>query len=104
MAREPSEKAKGLYEELLPKLAGEAEPSAREAAALDFAEKLALSHTELDEAYMAGLRRHFSDAECVELGLAAAAFLMLGRLHHAFGVAPMTASAHEMLHPEGGPE
>ena len=53
---------------------------------------------------MAGLRRHFSDAECVELGLATAAFLMLGRLHHAFGVAPMTARAHDMLHPEGGPE
>lgn len=52
---------------------------------------------------MAQLRSHFSDAECVELGLATAAFLMLGRLHHAFGVAPMTAGAHDVLHPEGGP-
>jgi hypothetical protein len=50
---------------------------------------------------MAGLRPHFADDELVELGLATAAFVMLGRLHRAFGVAPMTPASHAVLRPEG---
>ena len=79
---------------LLAKLAGEAERTPREAAALDFAERLAVAHDSMDDAYMAGLRAHFTDAEIVELGLATAAFLALGRLHRAFDIAPMEDGAH----------
>ena len=38
---------------------------------------------------MTEMRRHFTDAELVELGLITGAFIMLGRLHRTFGVAPM---------------
>jgi hypothetical protein len=46
---------------------------------------------------MRGLHEHFSDAELVELGFVTAAFLMLGRLHRAFGVAAMSAATHELF-------
>ena len=36
-------------------------------------------------------------AEIVELGLVIGAFIMLGRLHRAFGIAPMTAATHAAL-------
>ncbi len=48
----------------------------------------------MDDAYMAGLRAQFTDAEIVELGLATGAFLALGRLHRAFDIAPMEDGAH----------
>jgi hypothetical protein len=46
---------------------------------------------------VARLREHFSDPEVVELGLVTGAFLMLGRLHRAFGVAEMTEETHRRL-------
>lgn len=39
----------------------------------------------------------FTDAEIVELELVTGAFIVLGRLHRAFGIAPMTAAAHAAL-------
>ena len=73
------------------------EPTERERAALAFAEKLAASHTTIDEVFMTGMRRHFTDAELVELGLITGAFIMLGRLHRTFGVAPMGPRGHAVL-------
>lgn len=75
--------------------------SAREAAALAFAERLATAHAAIDDAFMASLRAHFADDELVELGLVTAAFVMLGRLHRTFGVAPMTEATHAVLRPGG---
>jgi hypothetical protein len=46
---------------------------------------------------VAGLRRIFSDAELVELGLITGAFIVLGRLHRTFGIAPMGPLSHEVL-------
>jgi hypothetical protein len=46
---------------------------------------------------MARMRRTFSDAELVELGLVTGAFIVLGRLHRAFGVAPMGPRSHAVL-------
>jgi hypothetical protein len=46
---------------------------------------------------MAELRRLFTDAEVVDLGLVDAAFTMLGRLHRAFGVTPMQPTTHALL-------
>jgi hypothetical protein len=46
---------------------------------------------------IAGLRDHFTGAEVVELGLVAGAFMMLGRLHRAFGIAEMPAGTHAAL-------
>ena len=47
---------------------------------------------------MAEMRCHFTDPELVELGLITGAFLMLGRLHLAFGVADMPPETHRVLH------
>lgn len=69
----------------------------RERAALVFAEKLAANHTTIDDAFMTEMRRHFTDAELVELGLITGAFIMLGRLHRTFGVAPMGPRSHAIL-------
>ena len=43
------------------------------------------------------LHTHFGDAEIVELGFVTAAFLMLGRLHRAFGIAAMSAETHDLF-------
>jgi alkylhydroperoxidase family enzyme len=58
--REPSERADGLYDELLPKLTGRAELAPRERAALDFAEALAAARPSVDDALMARLRSVFT--------------------------------------------
>jgi hypothetical protein len=97
-AREPSEKAQALYEELDAKLAGTAPCTAQEHAALAFAARLAEAPTALDAAFMAEMRGHFTDPELVELGLISGAFLMLGRLHLAFGVADMPPETHRLWH------
>ena len=49
---------------------------------------------------MARIRERFTDAELVELGLVTAAFIMLGRLHRTFGVAPMSPESHGALRGE----
>jgi len=43
------------------------------------------------------MRTRFDDAELVELGLITGAFVMLGRLHRAFGVAPTGPQSHAVL-------
>ncbi|HKC08442.1 MAG TPA: hypothetical protein VKJ67_16330 [Methylomirabilota bacterium] len=73
------------------------EATGRERAALAFAEKLAVNHTTIDDAFMTGMRAHFTDAELVELGLITGAFIMLGRLHRTFGVPPMGPRSHAVL-------
>ena len=53
---------------------------------------------------MAEMRGHFTDPELVELGLISGAFLMLGRLHLAFGVADMPPETHRLWHGLSEPE
>jgi alkylhydroperoxidase family enzyme len=96
------EKAQVLYETLGAKLAGTAPCTAQEQAALGFAARLATAPSTLDGTFMTEMRRHFTDPELVELGLITGAFLMLGRLHLAFGVAAMPPATHGVLHPPGG--
>jgi alkylhydroperoxidase family enzyme len=100
--REPSERADGLYDELLPKLAGTMELTPRERAALDFAEGLATARPSVDDSLIARLRGLFTDAEIVELGFAAGGFLMWGRLHRAFDVPASGPGYHAMLANERG--
>ena len=64
---------------------------------MEFARRLAVDHTSIDDVFMARMRESFSDAELVELGLVSAAFIMLGRLHRTFGVALMSPESHEAL-------
>jgi alkylhydroperoxidase family enzyme len=61
----------------------------RERVALRFAELMAVDHHKVDDAVFAELRRHFTDAEVVELGVSAALNLGLGRLTAILGVEPV---------------
>jgi len=52
----------------------------REKLALGFAERMALHHQGIDDAFFALLRREFSDAEIIELGILTGLFIGYGRL------------------------
>lgn len=61
----------------------------RERAALAFAELMATDHLKIDDAVFAELRRHFSEAEIVELGVSTALFVGLGRFNAVIGIDPV---------------
>ena len=63
--------------------------SPRERAALTFAELMATDHQKIDDAVFAELRRHFSEAEIVELGVSTALFVGLGRFNAVIGIDPV---------------
>jgi alkylhydroperoxidase family enzyme len=63
--------------------------SPRERAALRFADLMATDHLSIDDALFAELRRHFSEAEIVELGMSAALFIGFGRLNAVLGIDPV---------------
>jgi alkylhydroperoxidase family enzyme len=60
--------------------------SPRERLAIRFAEKMALDHRAIDDTFVAELRREFSDAEIVELGMMIGQYIGFGRLLVALGV------------------
>jgi alkylhydroperoxidase family enzyme len=73
----------GVNEALVQALANFADSPAftrREKLALRFAERMALQHQQIDNAFFADLRREFSDAEIIELGLLTGLFIGYGRL------------------------
>lgn len=54
--------------------------SSREKLALRFAERMALNHHSIDDAFFHDLRQEFSPAEIIELGMMAGLFIGYGRL------------------------
>ena len=60
----------------------------REQVALRFAELMALDHHKIDDAFFVELKRHFTEAEIVELGVSIAMNLGFGRFTAALGVEP----------------
>jgi alkylhydroperoxidase family enzyme len=60
--------------------------SPRERAALDFAEKLAVDHHKVDDAQWAELRRHFSEAEIIELVAHTTLYIGFGRFNEIVGI------------------
>lgn len=54
--------------------------SLRERLALRFAERMAMDHHQIDDGFFSALRREFSAAEIIELGLLTGLFLGYGRL------------------------
>jgi alkylhydroperoxidase family enzyme len=62
--------------------------SPRDRAALTFADLMATDHHKVDDALFAELRRHFSEAEIVELGVSTAIFTGFGRLNTILGIDP----------------
>ena len=62
--------------------------SARERAAIRFAEKLTVDHHTIDDALWAELRRHFSEAEIIELVMHATLYIGFGRFNELLGLDP----------------
>ena len=60
----------------------------RERAALRFADLMATDHRKIDDAVFVELRRHFTEAEIVELGVSTALFIGLGRFNSILGIDP----------------
>lgn len=57
-----------------------ADYSEREKLAIEYAERFALEHLSLDDAFFARLRARFTDEELLDLSICVATFLALGRL------------------------
>jgi alkylhydroperoxidase family enzyme len=62
--------------------------SARERAAIRYAEKLAIDHHKVTDALWADLRRHFSEAEIIELTVHVTLYIGLGRFNEVIGLDP----------------
>ena len=62
--------------------------SPKERVALRFARLLAEDHQKIDDAFWADLRRHYSEAEIVELAANITVFLGFGRFNHVVGIDP----------------
>jgi alkylhydroperoxidase family enzyme len=62
--------------------------SPRERAALRYAEKLAVDHQKVDDAFWAYVREHFSEAEIIELTAHTTLFIGLGRFNEIIGLDP----------------
>jgi len=60
----------------------------RERVAIKFAEKLAVDHHKVDDAFWAELRAHLSEAEVIELAAHAAMYIGFGRLNEIIGIDP----------------
>ena len=60
----------------------------RERAALRFAEKLAVDHRKVDDELWAEMRRHFSEAEIIELVAHTTLYIGLGRFNEIVGLDP----------------
>ena len=56
------------------------EYSGSEQIAIEYAERFALAHLELDDEFFVRLREHFSDADILDLTICIADFLAFGRL------------------------
>ena len=62
--------------------------SARERAALRYAEKLAVDHQKIDDVFWAELRRHFTEAEIIELTAHTTLYIGWGRVNELVGLDP----------------
>src|SRR4029453_4545756 len=62
--------------------------SPRERAAVRFAEKLAVNPHKVDDARWAELRKHFSEADIIELTMHTTLYIGLGRFNEVVGLDP----------------
>jgi alkylhydroperoxidase family enzyme len=58
----------------------------QERLAVEYAERFAIDHTSIDDAFMKRLRLSFTDPEILDLTICLAAFLGLGRTLHVLGI------------------
>jgi alkylhydroperoxidase family enzyme len=89
-ARYAGARQAGATEEKIAAIDNEASPllSARERVAVRYADKLATDHRNVDDALWTELRRHFSEAEIIELTLHTTLYIGLGRFNEVIGLDP----------------
>ncbi len=81
--RFPSAAEKGLSEDRISRIPNyRTDPafSPRERLAMEFAELMALDHKSIGDEFFKRLRAEFTDAEILELGVATAQYIGMGRL------------------------
>ncbi len=74
---------KGLTEDKISRLENfrdDAVFNERERIAIEFAERMATNHTAIDDDFFRRMRANFTDAEIVEIGMAAGQYIGFGRL------------------------
>jgi len=78
----------GVTEQLYAHVAehGHPEYSDAEQVAIEYAEKFALDHLSIDEAFFDRLHAHFSDADILDLTICIATFVALGRTLNVLGI------------------
>ncbi len=81
-------RAQGLDEDFYGSVGSDDEGllSEQERLAVEFAERFALDHTSIDDAFMERLRGTFTDPEVFDLTVCVSAFLGLGRTLHVLGI------------------
>jgi alkylhydroperoxidase family enzyme len=82
-------KAAGLTEDFYSHVGEHDTPVAfdsQELLAMEFAEKFAIDHLSIDDAFVERLRESFSDAEVLDLTICLSAFLGLGRTLRVLGI------------------
>ena len=62
--------------------------SDRERLAIEYAEKMAVDHHEIDEVFFARLKSQFDDAEILELGMMIGQYIGFGRLLKVLDLTP----------------
>lgn len=71
----------GLTEEKISDLDGDGRSfTPREAVAVEFAERLATDHQQIDDGFFDRLRQHFTEPEILEIGMMAGQYIGFGRL------------------------
>ena len=60
--------------------------SPQEKMAIDYAERFAIAHTAIDDAFFDQLHEHFTDAEILDLTICIATFVALGRTLNVLGI------------------
>jgi len=84
----------GLTEEKISQLDHvDSQFSAREALALDYAEKLATDHHNMGDDFFDALRTAFNDAEILELGMMIGQYIGFGRLLKVLDLEPQVCPA-----------
>ena len=78
----------GATEEKIAAINDETSPllTPRERAAVRFAEKLAVDHQKVDDAFWAEVRAQFSEAEIIELAAHTTLYIGFGRLNEIIGI------------------
>jgi AhpD family alkylhydroperoxidase len=88
-ARYASATRQGLDEARIAQLdlpAEERDLEPREQAAVEFAERMAVDHNLVDDAFVTELRKHFTPAQILELGMMIGQYLGFGRLLVVLGI------------------